>query len=283
MSKVSTASVALFGGLIGGTFGMGCWQAHRYQWKIDVMKTLSESLRAPGMAVPKLATTATLLAERPELFDKTRMVRVEGQFDASRRILLGPRAAPIWDESQRPQGLSTSPQGYFVYEVLSRSDKTGPGTDVIVSRGWCPREVAVPAVPAGARANVTGVLVHGEKKATFVPDNDRAPEGTLLWLDAAALRAKLNCGPDAVLVEAIDAVDVTLANGKKEDAVWPKCKSIAVYEIPHVTPQTHLVYSFTWFLLSACGMAMTRHIFFPKAATPAMLARARAKAMHKAQ
>mmetsp|Transcript_11315 Transcript_11315/g.26589 ORF Transcript_11315/g.26589 Transcript_11315/m.26589 type:complete len:220 (+) Transcript_11315:668-1327(+) len=183
-------------------------------------------------------------------------------------MLIGRRGAPDGLVGERPQGLATAPSGYFLCTVLklSQDDARACGADgpkeVVVKRGWLPAAAAEAKQwtrPAG-EVEVTGVLVPGEKEATFSPPND--PEsGTMLWLQLPVLAESLGVSQE-VLLEVVaqdeNARDDSQAqSGKKAErrpASWPMARGAKCFESFNVMPETHAVYAATWWSLSAFGL-----------------------------
>ena len=54
------AKTTLFGGLVGGTFSLGCWQTQRYGWKTELLEKRRENLLKAPLPLPAGATTSTL-------------------------------------------------------------------------------------------------------------------------------------------------------------------------------------------------------------------------------
>ena len=60
------AKTTLFGGLVGGTFSLGCWQTQRYGWKTELLEKRRENLLKAPLPLPAGATTSTLPADLAE-------------------------------------------------------------------------------------------------------------------------------------------------------------------------------------------------------------------------
>ena len=83
--------------------------------------------------------------------------------------------------------MATNPQGYYVITPLYRED----GSLVFVNRGWVPKsmEACKWSRPEG-HVNVVAVLIGGETKQKFSPDNSEVIKAQqLLWLEVPALLA----------------------------------------------------------------------------------------------
>ena len=46
------AKTTLFGGLVGGTFSLGCWQTQRYGWKTELLVMRRENLLKARLPLP---------------------------------------------------------------------------------------------------------------------------------------------------------------------------------------------------------------------------------------
>ena len=232
------AKTTLFGGLVGGTFSLGCWQTQRYGWKTELLEKRRENLLKAPLPLPAGATASSL---PPDLAERGRRVVVSGAYDAGRTVKVGPRSPPP-GLFERAPGLGTGPQGFTNITVLRRKD----GSEVLVDRGWSPRgiETACPTTTC----EVVAVNSPGETKGTFSPENT---DKHCLWVDLPFLRKRLNVAEDSLLLCACPS------DNRNE---WPKPRAPEHLVTAAVTPQTHAGYAATWFALSAAGAAMCVYI-----------------------
>lgn len=239
------AKFTFFGGLVGGTFGLGCWQSQRYFWKIDLLEERRRALEAEPVALPAGATATSLVDSFPALGERCRRVRVSGTYDAERTAVVGPRSAPPGVGTQAT-GLGTSPQGYVVFTVLTRPD----GSEVLVNRGWAPRgdEAALTSCPSKP-VDFVAVVDSGETPGTFSPVNTAK---NILWVELPFLRKHLNCAEDALLVNECPT------DGDR--ASWPKPRTPDHLLQTAVMPPTHAAYAATWYALSFAGAFMSWYV-----------------------
>uniref|UniRef100_A0A0X3PST1 SURF1-like protein n=1 Tax=Schistocephalus solidus TaxID=70667 RepID=A0A0X3PST1_SCHSO len=130
-------------------FSLGYWQIQRRRWKLALLEKVNNLLPSPPIPLPKDAKSSTDLLE-------FQPVTVEGRFDHSREVLIGPRSiitdeipfggyGSAWGSKPPPEGhkqsnLSNfgapSSTGYFVVTPFELKDR--PGTFILVNRGWIP-------------------------------------------------------------------------------------------------------------------------------------------------
>ena len=86
---------------------------------------------------------------------------------------------------ERPQGMATSPSGYYLCTVLVDD---ASGRSIVVNRGWMPADVAERREWAkeDGVVEVVGVVGQGETPATFSPPNNPS-SGTMLWFELPVL------------------------------------------------------------------------------------------------
>ena len=162
--------VLVFGGVCLGAFGLGCWQVQRYNWKVDLIAELKQKF-----AESNQQATVPLLLDRQQVSSSAakggggvagRRYIVRGEFLHDREVLLGPRGAPLRVGPQR-QGMSSSPQGYYVITPMriitqpstgvknkarqssSNGDSDSSSDIVFVNRGWVPRDMQSWGRPEG--------------------------------------------------------------------------------------------------------------------------------------
>ena len=158
--------------------------------------------------------------------------------------------------------MATNPQGFFVITPLIRGDNT----IVFVNRGWVPNKATSARNwdrPSGS-VEIVALLIEGEKKQRFSPSNSEViKEQKLLWLelpalvDAAGFREDYvnpDVGIDSVVVCEELNQDIGSAASTTLFPIVKKPKDFIDF---HVTPETHMVYAATWFLLAGIGLGMT--------------------------
>ena len=104
----SMATVAVFGSLCAGTFGLGCWQATRYFEKVEMIQVREKELSMNASPLPPSSTSS------PTSFQK---YTVRGKFRHDNEVWIGPRGPPPGamassgpNSGRSSGGMSTSPQ-----------------------------------------------------------------------------------------------------------------------------------------------------------------------------
>ncbi|VDK81745.1 unnamed protein product [Dibothriocephalus latus] len=130
-------------------FSLGYWQIQRRKWKLALLEKIDNLLPSPPIPLPKDAKASTDLPE-------FQPVTVEGRFDHSREVLIGPRTiitdeipyggyGSAWGSKPPPDGRkdsnlsnfgAPSATGFFVVTPFELKDR--PGTFVLINRGWIP-------------------------------------------------------------------------------------------------------------------------------------------------
>ena len=120
-----------FGTLCVGTFGLGVWQSRRFFEKQEMVKSREADLAMePTSHIPK------------DFKSTFRRIQLQGTFQHNKELLVGPRGPPPGALPDKPgssaQGMSSSPQGYFVLTPFVVDDNS----IVLINRGWVPRHLA---------------------------------------------------------------------------------------------------------------------------------------------
>ncbi|XP_072931060.1 surfeit locus protein 1 isoform X1 [Epargyreus clarus] len=227
------------------SFGLGCWQVYRLQWKLELIDILHAKTNANPIDMPQDFKELETMEYRP--------VKVHGEFLHDKEILIGPRAF-IENQSALPRSgsLMSDPkknQGYLVITPFKLSET---GEVILVNRGWIPqglrpKEKRQESMVKGD-VELTGVVRLTESRSQFMPKN--IPEkGTWFYRDLDQMSSYLGCSP--VWLDARGIPDPPEG--------WP---------IPNQTRVTlrneHLSYLTTWFLLSGFTGLMWHRYFIRK-------------------
>ncbi|WFD03106.1 surf-like protein [Malassezia obtusa] len=100
------------------TFWLGRWQLRRLQWKLDLIDELEEKLSSEPLRLPRNINLGVL-----EEF-AYRLVRVQGRFDTSRVLFIGPRAR----------------EGDRGFDIVMPFQRSTGGPDVLVNCGFVSNE-----------------------------------------------------------------------------------------------------------------------------------------------
>ncbi|XP_023951721.2 surfeit locus protein 1 [Bicyclus anynana] len=227
------------------SFGLGCWQVYRLQWKLELIDMLQAKCNAPPVEIPENFDVLESMEYRP--------VKVKGEFLHDKEILIGPRAL-IENDAYLPRSgsLISDPkknQGWFVLTPFRLSDS---GKIIIINRGWIPQALRPKekrkASMVTGEVELTGLVRLTESRGPFMPKNN--PEkGSWLYRDLDQISTYLGCEP-----------------------VWLDAKGIPDppegWPLPNQTRVTmrneHLSYLITWYLLSAFTGVMWHRFFIRK-------------------
>jgi surfeit locus 1 family protein len=251
-----------FSGVCGGTACLCAWQLKRYQWKLDLIDERKAALQGESSPLRALIPepAAGCSAE-----NEYRRVAMEGTFDHSRQVLLGPRSAPAGSQTNTPAG-AAGPSGWDVLTPLQCHD----GTRVLVNRGWVARAAANQSKPAPIEQpegvqRIDGILRRGEAENKYAR-NDPS-QGRFVWLDLPAMAEYAGSAPLVVVA----AAGVAQEGGERDAAGaghgagrYPRARSLDSFSEFHVKPSTHLTYAATWACLSAAGALITFKRFGPR-------------------
>lgn len=205
------------------TFGLGSWQIKRLNWKLKMIDQLEEKLNQNMVRLPARIEPAAI----PEF--AYRKVFVEGTFDYSHEIMLGPRTRD-------------GELGFHVITPLVR----GEGKDtILVNRGFVKRvkrtQSERPDSLTEGKVELVGMLRDQDQANSFTPPNN-AEKGE--WVFANIDEMAKHAGTEPVLVDEIFSghagqISMRLAAGV------PVGRS-ATIELRN----QHMTYAITWYALS---------------------------------
>ncbi|KAL4703429.1 hypothetical protein ACJJTC_008148 [Scirpophaga incertulas] len=227
------------------SFGLGCWQVHRLQWKLDLISMLEAKTNAKPVAMPENFEDLLTMEYMP--------VKVKGVFLHDKEIVIGPRALI---ENDSPLGrvgsLTSDPkknQGWLVITPFRLSDS---GKIILINRGWVPQKLKSKELRAESlidkEVELVGVVRLTEKRPPFMPKNNPA-KGSWFTRDLDQMSEHLGSSP--VWLDARGIADPPVG--------WP---------IPNQTRVTlrneHVSYIVTWYLLAAFTGVMWHRYFIKK-------------------
>ncbi|XP_046976928.1 surfeit locus protein 1 [Vanessa cardui] len=227
------------------SFGLGCWQVYRLQWKLELIDMLHAKSNSTPVAMPHDFEELEKMEYRP--------VKVKGEFLHDKEILIGPRALIENDViMQRAGSLISDPkknQGWLLITPFKLSDS---GEVILINRGWIPQSLRPKekrqASMVKGEVELTGVVRLTENRSPFMPKNN--PEkNSWLYRDLSQMSAYFNCAP-----------------------VWLDAKGIPDppegWPLPNQTRITmrneHFSYLVTWYMLSAFTAVMWHRYFIRK-------------------
>ncbi|CAG9781858.1 unnamed protein product [Diatraea saccharalis] len=226
------------------SFGLGCWQVHRLQWKLNLI----DMMQAKSNSVP------TTLPDSYEELEKMEYmpVKVKGQFLHDKEFVIGPKALIDNSPMARVGSLVSDPkknQGWLIVTPFRLSDS---GQVILINRGWVPTKLKPKetrdASMIKGEVELVGVVRLTEKRAPFMPKNNPA-NGSWYSRDLEQMSEYLDCLPIWLDVRGIS----------DPPAGWP---------IPNQTRVTlrneHFSYLVTWYLLSIFTAIMWHRYFIKK-------------------
>ena len=257
-SGIDVAGIVVFGSICLGTFGLGCWQVQRYNWKVALLETAKERYQMEAQVLPARKLSQGELYDHLQDISGQRLA-LTGSFDHSNEVRIGPRAAPPGLVTDAAQGMATNPQGYFIITPFVTKD----GAVLFVNRGWVKRGVANIDRPVGEVTLSNLVVSQTEMPNRFNPaiDQKAIDEKNLIWMEANALVEAGGAGKSIKAGDGVPIVEVVEADGTPLKALYPVARRFQQVSEPSVTPLTHMTYAFTWFSLAAAGTAMTYYQF----------------------
>lgn len=230
------------------TFCLGTWQVYRLKWKTKVLEDAESSFSQKPVNLPLTSelilndTTSSSNSLVVHNYGDFRKVKVNGQFDPNRFILIGPRARA---QDSEPGATGAPHLGYYVVVPFKRSDDNN---EILVNLGFIPQEYKWKGnshIPKNI--TIEGILREGEKVSSLAIKNN--PErGQWLWLDAEDLAT--NLGTQPVLVELLNLPDTNFHLIQDENHLP------AGRETFKGIPNRHLEYVITWYGLTAVGVLL---------------------------
>ncbi|XP_072528289.1 surfeit locus protein 1 [Salminus brasiliensis] len=185
-------------------FCLGTWQVRRREWKLLLLKQLSEQISADPIPLP---------TDPVELKDLNyRRVMVRGQFDHSREMYILPRSQVRPDKEASNVGRLSSNSEQIGAYVVTPFCCTDLGITILVNRGFVPKNKISPETrPKGQVKEVVdlvGVVRLTEKWKPFTPENnEKANQWYVRDVEAMAKAA----GTEEIFIDAVS--DSTVPGG----------------------------------------------------------------------
>ncbi|XP_045509786.1 surfeit locus protein 1 [Colias croceus] len=228
-----------------GSFGLGCWQVYRLQWKLELIDAMQSKTNASPVDMPLDFEELKKMEYRP--------VKVRGEFLHDKEILIGPRALIESDSHmQRTGSLVSDPKKNQGWLVVTPFKLAETGEVILINRGWIPqhmrpKEKRQPSMVTG-EIELTGTVRLTETRGPFMPKNNPI-KGSWFYRDLHQMSAYLDCAP-----------------------VWLDAKGIPDppegWPLPNQTRvnlrNEHMSYLITWYMLSAFTAVMWHRYFIRK-------------------
>ncbi|XP_053687661.1 SURF1-like protein [Sabethes cyaneus] len=209
------------------TFGLGCWQVHRKQWKEELIRNLESRIHKEAVLLPDT------LSELDQM--EYQKVIVRGKFLHEQELHLGPRALIQDGDSKTAGGLFTQKEGSIGYWVITPFQLEGRDDKILINRGWVPSKQLNPATRSEGQIKGTvelqAIVRLPETRPQFTPKQRGA---IFLYRDVPKMAQIRNTEP--YYLEATAAT--TVSNGPIGGQTRVTLRN------------EHLSYIFTWFSLS---------------------------------
>ncbi|XP_055529775.1 SURF1-like protein [Wyeomyia smithii] len=209
------------------TFGLGCWQVHRKQWKEQLIRNLESRIHKDAVPLPDN------LSELDEM--EYQKVVVRGEFLHDQELHLGPRALIQGGDSKTAGGLFTQKEGSIGYWVITPFQLEGRDDKILINRGWVPAKQLNPATRQAGQikgvVELEAVVRLPETRPQFTPKQ----RGAIFMYRDVPKMAQI-CNTEPYYLDA--AVSTTVPNGPIGGQTRITLRN------------EHLSYIFTWFSLS---------------------------------
>ncbi|XP_023727304.1 surfeit locus protein 1 isoform X2 [Cryptotermes secundus] len=224
------------------TFGLGTWQVQRRKWKRQLIADLKTRTNAAPRDLPLDLEELSQLEYCP--------VRVQGQFEHSRELYIGPRTLIADGDAASQSSLTTHKSGvqsgYLVVTPFHLSDRD---MTILVNRGWVPANHKNPntrkAGQVEGEVEIVGVVRLTEKRAPFMPKNQ--PHA---WFYRDLPKMAEAAGTEPVFLEA--KAETTVPGGPIGGQTRVSLRD------------EHLSYLLTWYGLSATTAYMWYRLFIAR-------------------
>lgn len=209
------------------TFGLGCWQVYRKQWKEDLIRTLQTRTHMEAVPLPDDLTEL----DRMEY----QKVTVSGEFLHDQELHLGPRAFVQDGDSKTVGGLFSQKETSIGYLVITPFKLEGREDKILINRGWVPRRCLDSATrPEGqvrGTVQLEAVVRLPESRPQFTPNQRGA---IFLYRDVPKMASI--CDTEPYLLDA--TASATVPHGPVGGQTRVTLRN------------EHLSYIITWFSLS---------------------------------
>ncbi|KFB51465.1 AGAP006533-PA-like protein [Anopheles sinensis] len=209
------------------TFGLGCWQVYRKQWKEDLIREMERKIHMEPVPIPEN------LSELNAMEYET--VKVRGEFLHDQELHLGPRACIVHGDSHTTGGLFSQREASIGFLVITPFKLEGRDDKILVNRGWVPKRLLDPATrPEGqvkGTVELEGVVRVQENRPQFTPQQ----RGAIFMYRDVDRMANL-CGTEPYYIDAKASSTVPMGPVGGQTRVTLR--------------NEHLSYIVTWFSLS---------------------------------
>ncbi|VDM33082.1 unnamed protein product [Hydatigera taeniaeformis] len=251
-------------------FSLGYWQIQRRRWKIDLMARMEKILPSPPIPLAEDVKASTDLPE-------FQPIMVEGRFDHSREVIIGPRviitddipagaygsawgSSPSAEHHTKESNLSDfgapSPNGYCIVTPFELKDR--PSVFILVNRGWVPTAFRDPVTRPDGQIQgiikITGFIRYNEKPPPFTPapktmsnaGKDQQPHQQYFAREVIRISKALNTLPIFI--------DANYGSTVKGGPIGSQTKVLL--------RNNHTEYIITWFSLGALSLGMWMYWLF---------------------
>lgn len=218
-------------------FGLGTWQVRRLEWKKGLIRDLEERTKSTPVSYDARDMLIPGRAKQMEY----KPVFVEGHFDHTKEIFLGPRTRNNKTQRNTP-GLIAHGQSEVGYHIVTPFILDN-GDRILINRGWVSSknkdQNTRPQGQITDRVRISGLVRKGENRPQFSP---KVKEGSLNWnyCDVYGFSNVLNTLP--LIIDADENNDV--AGGPLGGQTRVTLRN------------EHLSYIITWYSLSAATLLL---------------------------
>ena len=217
------------------SFALGTWQVQRLEWKKGLIRDLEAKTQGHIIPLPENILDPGKIKEL-----EYRRVFVEGKFDHTKEIFLGPR--PLTKSGPHTGGGMMTIGSKTGFQIITPFILTS-GERILINRGWVPVEKKNPKTRLDGQIDdtvqIAGLLRSNEKRPRFTP---KVKEDGYDWhyRDIGQFMSLLNTLPVLIDADATSTVKGGPIGGQTH---------------VHIRNE-HMQYIITWYSLAAATLLM---------------------------
>ncbi|ODN04979.1 Surfeit locus protein 1 [Orchesella cincta] len=226
------------------TLALGLWQVFRWRWKLGLMEEMRNISIADPVPLPQdLSDIETL---------ECRKVKVKGEFDYSKQVLIGPRPLVYPDAKESDGGRGVfSGSGVNGYHIITSFKLEERNESILVNRGWVDTRNVKKYDHVDGPVEIVGIVRKTENRAPFMPKN-RPGQNLLHYRDVPGMSQTLDT--DEVFLDLYSVQGVDFSKARSESIPVPRQTRVTLRN-------EHVSYFITWFSLSAITSVMWHRRF----------------------
>ncbi|CAL8081549.1 unnamed protein product [Orchesella dallaii] len=227
------------------TLALGVWQVYRWRWKLGLIEEMRNITVTDPVQLPQDTSNIEQL--------EYRKVRVKGEFDYSKQMLIGPRPLVNIDAktAEGGRGVFSTSSGSNGYHIITPFKLEDSNEAILVNRGWIDSKNVNKYNHVEGPVEIVGIVRKTENRAPFMPKN-RPGQSLLHFRDVQTMAGNLETQEIFLDLFSIEGADFSKA----------RAESIPVPRQTRVTLRNeHVSYFVTWFSLSAITSMMWHRRF----------------------